>query len=230
MILPSDDIVTMKDNKVINLRAWLLHPYEKTVLKMDMPRHFEVHINGEDIDLLKDLKPLDLPDGNAFEASYKIRKPGDHIIHMLTEPYWDGVEGTFIVHHTKVVVNALGKSGKWDDVRDQEVEIVPLSRPYGLWVGNVFQGQVLFRGKPAKGAVINIERYNENGEFTAPSTHYATQAVLTDPNGIFTYAMPFEGWWGFSVIFDSGRIIKHKGKKGRLGLGATFWVKALSAR
>lgn len=62
---------------------------------------------------------------------------------------------TFIVHFTKVCVNALGLEEGWDKPVGLETEIIPKTRPYGLWTGNVFTGQVLIKGKPA--ADVDVE-------------------------------------------------------------------------
>lgn len=39
-------------------------------------------------------------------------------------------------------MNALGLEEGWDSEIGLETEIVPLTRPYGLWTGNVFTGMV----------------------------------------------------------------------------------------
>ncbi len=227
MLLPSDDIVTMQDEKDISVRAWFLHPFERMVLTMKKPVSFGVRVRGEGTDLLANLTKADIPDGTAYDLSYRIRKPGDHIFHMELAPYWDANEEIFIVQSSKVVINALGRSGGWEEPLGMEVEIVPLTRPYGLWAGNVFQGRVLFRGKPKAGATVEVEHYNAEGSLKAPSTAYITQTVLTDPNGIFTYAIPGKGWWGFAAVFPTDETKAFRNKMYKIERGASFWVHAI---
>ncbi len=226
MLLPSDDIVTMQDEKEISVRAWFLHPFERMVFTMKKPVAFGVRVRGEEMDLLPGLEKADIPDGTAYDLSYRIKKPGDHIFHMEFAPYFDANENIFRVQSSKVVVSALGRSGGWEEPLGMEVEIVPLTRPYGLWAGNVFQGRVLFRGKPMAGATVEVEHYNADGSLVAPSTAYITQTVLTDPSGIFTYAIPRKGWWGFAAVFLTDEKMALRGKKYRVEHGATFWVHA----
>ena len=230
MLTPSDNIVTIKDDKEITLRAWFIDPHERMVLTMNKPKALGVRVRGSEIDLLASLEKLDMPDGTAYELLYRIKKPGDHIFHMTTAPYWDSMDGIFIIQDTKVVVNALGHSGGWEEPLGQTTEIVPLTRPYGLWVGNVFQGRVLYNGKPMAGVEVEVEYFNlldEARRLSAPSTPYVTQSVLTDSDGVFTYAMPRQGWWGFAVTFPSKETKYFRDVKRRVLRGATFWVYAL---
>ena len=226
MLLSSDDIITMQDEKEISVRAWLLHPFERMILTMKKPVAFGVRVRGAEEDLLPGLEKADIPDGTAYDLSYRIKKPGDQIFHMEFAPYFDANERIFIVQGSKVVVSALGRSGGWEEPLGMEVEIVPLTRPYGLWAGNVFQGRVLFRGKPQAGATVEVEHYNADGSLKAPSTAYITQTVLTDPNGVFTYAMPREGWWGFAAVFPTDEKMTFKKEMYSVEHGATFWVHA----
>ncbi|MCK4911550.1 MAG: DUF4198 domain-containing protein [Thermodesulfovibrionales bacterium] len=227
MLLPSDDIVTIKDEKKITLRAWLIHPFEQTVLTMKKPESLGVRVRGVDTDLLERLQKAEVPDGSAYYLAYPIKKPGDHIFHMKSAPYFDANETLFIVQYAKVVVSALGRSGGWEEPIGMEAEIVPLTRPYGLWVGNVFQGRVIFRGKPMPGVKVDVEHYNADGSLKAPSSAYVTQTVLTDSEGVFTYAIPRKGWWGFAALFLSGDTMVLKGKGYAVEHGAIFWVNAL---
>ena len=58
-----------------------------------------------------------------------------------------------------------------------------------------FQGKVLVDGKPVSGADVEVEFYNDKKAIKAPADPFITQAVRTDDQGIFTYVMPWEGWW-----------------------------------
>ena len=37
--------------------------------------------------------------------------------------------------------------------------------------------------------------------------------VKTDKNGVFTFAVPRAGWWGFSAINEEKKAMEHDGKK-----------------
>jgi cobalt/nickel transport protein len=108
-----------------------------------------------------------------------------------------------------------------------KTEIVPLTRPFGLYAGNVFQGRVLMDGKPVPHAEVEIEYYNKNREAEAPNDYAITQVVKADADGIFTYAPPEEGWWGFAALNTADYTMKHEGKAKDVELGAVLWVKFL---
>lgn len=71
---------------------------------------------------------------------------------MEPQPYWEPAEDCYIVHYTKAYVAAFGEEEGWDEPAGLKTEIVPLTRPFGNYAGNVFQGQVLLNGKPVPGA------------------------------------------------------------------------------
>ncbi len=57
-----------------------------------------------------------------------------------------------------------------------------------------------------------------------------TQVVLTDDNGIFTYAAPIPGWWGFSALSTADYKLKHKGQDKNVEVGGVIWVKFSSLK
>lgn len=57
---------------------------------------------------------------------------------MEPKPYFEPAEDCYIIHYTKTVVSAFGLEG-WDRELGLKTEIVPLTRPFGLYAGNVFQ-------------------------------------------------------------------------------------------
>ena len=114
----------------------------------------------------------------------------------------------------------------WDQEVGLKTEIVPLTRPYGLWTGNVFQGIVKVNGKPAPFTEVEVEYYNEDGSVKAPADPMITQVVKADENGVFTYAMPNAGWWGFAALNTDDATLTHEGKEYPVEIGAVLWVKA----
>lgn len=225
MIIPSDDIVGKEDKKTITLDVKFIHPFEGHYMNMDMPKAFGVFADGKKQDLLKSLKKKEVKKFAAWEASYQIKAPGDYAFFVEPAPYWEPAEESFIIHYTKVVVNALGLEEGWDAEIGLKTEIVPLTRPYGLWAGNVFQGIVKVDGKPVPNAEVEVEYYNEGGRLKAPAEPYVTQVVKADQNGVFTYAMPKAGWWGFAALSTADYKMSHEGKEYPVEIGAVIWVK-----
>jgi cobalt/nickel transport protein len=106
-----------------------------------------------------------------------------------------------------------------------KTEIIPLCKPFGLYAGNVFQGIVKFNGKAVPFAEVEIEYYNIDGKITAPTDYMITQTIKADQNGVFTYAVPIAGWWGFGALNPADFKLQHNGKNKDVELGAVIWVK-----
>ncbi len=233
-ITPSDDIVTQDDAKKLEIQVKFIHPMEMHYMEMVKPKQFGVLHNGKKSDLLGSLKAAKGKSSDQTEkytfwtAEYPIRRPGDYIFFVEPAPYWEPAEDVFIVHYTKVCVNALGLEKGWDEPVGLETEIIPLTRPYGFWTGNLFTGQVLLKGKPVPGAEVEIEYLNESPEnktvVVAPADAFVTQVVKADANGVFNYAMPRAGWWGFAALNEADWKLKKDGQEKGVEIGAVFWV------
>jgi len=234
-LTPSDDIISQSDQKTITIDAKFLHPVGLHYMNLAKPDEFGVVHNGKKEDLkstLQEKKGHGLNQSESFtywQTDYKIKRPGDYTFFMKPEPYWEPAEDTFIIHYTKVCINALGLEQGWDEPVGLETEIIPLTRPYGLWTGNLFTGKILLDGKPVPNAEVEVEYLNETPGnttmITPTSDPYFTQVVKADENGVFSYAMPKAGWWGFAALNEASRTIKHDGQDKPIELGAVYWVK-----
>ena len=240
VITPSDDIVTKEDPKRISLEVKFIHPMEMQYMEMAKPKRFGVIYKGKTEDLLGALQSTQGkgPDQDRaftfWKADFTIKKPGDYTFFMEPTPYWEPAEDKFIVHYTKVGVNALGLEEGWDKPVGLEIEIVPLTRPYGFWTGNLFTGQVFLKGKPVPNAEVEVEYLNQSsdnkGIVKAPSDPYVTQVVKADKNGVFSYAMPRAGWWGFAALQDAAWKLKKDGKPKDVEIGAVLWVHTIDMK
>ncbi len=226
MVIPSDDVVTQSKGRTISLRVMFAHPFEGDSMDMVKPVKFGVVFRGKDRkNLVTTLKPVKIKGHKAWKSDFKIGRPGDYVFYVEPQPYWEPAEEAFIVHYTKVVVNAFGLEEGWDAEVGLKTEIVPLTRPYGLYTGNVFRGLVKVNGKPAPFTEVEVEYYNEKGRYKAPAAPFVTQVVKTDQNGVFTYAMPKAGWWGFAALSEDTKRLKHGGKEYPVEIGAVIWVR-----
>lgn len=228
VILPSDTTVE-ETGKAMNFLLLFTHPMEMgPVMEMGVPVQFGVVKGGKKADLLKDLKPVKLEGKSAYEFSYKFKEPGDYVFYIEPAPYWEAAEKKYIIHYTKVIVDVLGAGEGWDVPVGLPVEIEPLTRPYGLWTGNVFQGIVKKNGKAVPFATVEVEYYNEGKRVKAPSDMFTTQVIKADANGVFTYAMPRAGWWGFAALLDGDKKMKAPdGSDADIELGGLIWIKAV---
>jgi len=230
VLLPSTDIVEDQDTRTIDLNLCFTHPMEQgPTMNMARPRQFAVLVGGKKrIDLAGQLKPREVDGKSAYACTLQASSPGDYIVYVEPEPYWEAAEEKMIVHYTKVVIDVLGAEKGWDALVGLPVEIEPLVRPYGLWTGNTFRGIVRYHGQPMPYARVEVEYYNEGRRVKAPRDAFVTQVVKTDPNGVFSYTMPRAGWWGFAALVTGREKMKNpEGKPVEVELGGLMWVKAV---
>ncbi|MDA3834193.1 MAG: DUF4198 domain-containing protein [Spirochaetales bacterium] len=248
MIYSPESVPTAKK---LTLKLVFTHPFEAGHT-MDIgkdekgeihpPIVFGVLHKGEKKDLLKDLKPIVFTSltnkGKAYEADVKLRGMGDYIYYFVPAPYYEKSEDIYIQHCAKVIFNVAGAPTDWDAAVGDPlpVEIVPLDKPYALWVGNVFRGVVTRSGKPVPGAEIEVEYLNHDvvgnsfakkAKVKAPHDALVALTIKADENGVFVFGIPKAGWWGFAAL-GAGGDLKHNGKE--LSQDAVIWVQAIDMK
>ncbi|MDA3916173.1 MAG: DUF4198 domain-containing protein [Deltaproteobacteria bacterium] len=225
MVIPSDNMVMQDDKKRIEIHLSFSHPFEMAGMPLEKPSKFYVVKNRGNTNLMDKLEKIKIMDNSAWNAGYDIKRPGAYTFIMEPEPYWESAEDCYIIHYTKTVVAAFGDDEGWDREIGLKTEIVPLSRPFGLYSGNIFQGIVKLDGKAVPFAQVEVEYYNKNKKAIAPSDYMITQTIKADKNGVFTYAAPVSGWWGFAALNTSDRKMMHENLEKDIELGAVLWVK-----
>ncbi len=225
MVIPQDNMVAPDDPRGVTLNISFSHPFEGIGMEMVKPDALFLVKDGKKTDLVKDIKPFSVMDHPAWQLTYKVKRPGAHAFVMEPHPYWEPAEDCFIVHYTKTIIAAFGDDSGWDEELGLKTEIVPLTRPLGLYAGNIFQGIVKLDGKAVPYAEVEIEYYNKDLNAKAPSEEMITQVVKADQNGVFSYAVPVAGWWGFAALNTSDKKMVHEGEKKDIELGAVIWVK-----
>ena len=224
MVIPSDSMVMQADKRTVTVNFSFSHPMEMVGMVLEKPKAAAVAVNGRSEDLLGRLQPVTVMGHGSWRLDYPIKRPGIYMFHMEPQPYWEPAEDCFIVHHTKTVVTAFGDDEGWDAELGLKTEIVPLSKPYGLYAGNVFQGIVKMDGQPIPFAEVEVEYYNRDKKGQAPTDYMVTQTIKADGNGVFTYATPRSGWWGFAALNTADYTLKLEGQDKDVELGAVIWV------
>ncbi|WP_300462439.1 DUF4198 domain-containing protein [Desulfobacula sp.] len=225
MVIPSDNMVMQDDSKKIGLHLSFSHPFEGVGMPLVKPKGFWVVKKGKQQALNGTLKKIKIMDHTAWKAEYTIKRPGAYTFVMEPVPYWEPAEDCFIIHYTKTVVAAFGDDEGWDTELGLKTEIVPLSKPFGLYAGNVFQGIVKLDGNAVPYAEVEVEYFNREKKVQAPSDYMITQTVKADGNGVFTYAAPVAGWWGFAALNTSDQKMMQANEEKDIELGAVLWVK-----
>jgi cobalt/nickel transport protein len=225
MVIPSDNMVMQGESRDVNIVLSFSHPFEMVGMTLEKPDEFFMVAEESKKDLKAALKPTKLMDHKAWSLDYTLKRPGAHSFVMVPAPYWEPAEDCFIIHYTRTVVAAFGGDDGWDAELGLKTEIVPLSKPFGLYAGNIFQGIVKLDGKPVPYAEVEVEYSNKDKKVTAPSDYMITQTIKADGNGVFSYAAPVAGWWGFAALSTSDQTIKKDGEEKDVELGAVIWVK-----
>ncbi|SLN19814.1 Nickel uptake substrate-specific transmembrane region [Aquimixticola soesokkakensis] len=224
-VIPSTDVAP--EGGAVTLDLSFTHPFEGgPVMALDKPQSLTLTQNGTTSDLTARL--VQTPTG--WGSSLFLAEPGAAVIGVTPEPYWEPVEGKFIQHFTKVIVDSYASGEGWDRLLGLPVEIQPLTRPTGVWAGNLFSGVVLKAGAPLPFAEIEVEFINDGatGEVVvAPNDAFVTQVLKADANGTFSYAMPRAGWWGFAALTEADTpMVAPDGRSVPVEAGGLIWVRA----
>jgi len=229
MVIPSRATVGATD-KTVTLTLSFSHPFEGKGMDMAQPRAFYVLLGDRKVDLTGKLGPARVMEHQAWSMEYRFRRPAVARFVMVPQPYWEEAEDLFIVHFTKTIVGVFGEDQGWDRPVGLPMEIVPLTRPFGNYAGNSFSGRVLADGKPLAGATVEVEFYNRDHGVRAPSDYHVTQEIRTDEQGVFTFACPWPGWWGFAALREKGTMKDEQGRDKPVEQGGVLWIRMDGAR
>ncbi|BAV91975.1 DUF4198 domain-containing protein [Candidatus Desulfovibrio trichonymphae] len=230
MVIPSAATITEKKDANLKIDLAFAHPMEMKGMDMAAPKAFTVTVDGRTEDVRYLLKPSVILGHKAWQAAYAVKKPGVYQFAVAQAPYFEPAEDTYIVHYTKTVTAAFGGEDGWNEPLGLKTEIVPLTRPFGNYAGNIFRGQVLLNGKPAPNTDVEVEFWNTDGRRTAPNEYFLTQIVRTDQNGVFAFGVPWAGWWGFAALSTADEKLDYKGEQKPIELGAVLWTEFVAPR
>ncbi len=164
----------------------------------------------------------------AFQLDFQPPVRGDYTIVFESPAVWMAEEKHFLRDTARVTIHVEAQKG-WDARHAEATQfaIAPLTRPYGLRAGTVFQAAV----HPADGVshLVEVERFNPEPPRALPPDEHITLAVKTDPNGTATCTLPDPGWWGLTAVRRYPAEAKpptrdHDGKAYPLIERATLWV------
>jgi cobalt/nickel transport protein len=205
------------------------HPFEHQLFDAPTPEAvFALAPDGTRTDLAAALQKVEAAgaDGKsvtAFQFAFTPAKRGDHTLVLAAPPIWLDEEKLFLHDTVKVVYHVQTQNG-WDTPTGVPFELVPLTRPYGLQPGVVFQAQALAAGKPLARALVEVERYNAAPpKEPLPPDEQITRRVKTDPNGVLTCTLTEPGWWCVTAQRDGGKR-ERGGQMYPVVQRTTFWV------
>jgi cobalt/nickel transport protein len=233
MLLP-ETAGAKKGDRVAFIYQWG-HPFEHQLF--DAPPPARVQVVGPDgtrQDLTNTLEKIKEDKATAHRFRFRPQERGDYLFLLTTPPIWMAEEQEYYQDTAMVVLHVQAQKG-WDVGSDRNFKMLPLTRPYGLLPGMVFQARVVGLPAPARGAEPDVrltpqaglpvfcERYNPRPPKELPPDELITFTSKTDPNGTLTCTLPTAGWWGITVQRDAGRRT-HMGRDYPLRQRLTWWV------
>jgi cobalt/nickel transport protein len=218
----------------VGLLFW--HPLgDGPAIDMARPQEFFLINRGRQTDLLPLLAPKAFATAagpaNGFTAMVPLRSTGDYIFTVVPEPHRDPIGGFYIQAITKAYVNRGQLPSDWYRPVGLKAEIVPMTRPYGVFVASTFTGLVLSGGEPVPGAKVEVVYMAaplnladaSAGAPTVKPPRAGIVTVLADANGFFTFGIPRAGWWCFSAI-GVGPDVRYEDRP--LSQDAAIWIYA----
>ena len=129
----------------------------------------------------------------AWALEYTPKERGDHLLVLQTKPLSHGEQT--LQDFVKVVIPVGGVQRGWDRSLGLELELVPLTRPYGLAPGAHLRVEVQAKGKPVPGARVEVERLNLQAPATLPPEPFITGVEKANGQGELAATLSAPGWW-----------------------------------
>jgi uncharacterized GH25 family protein len=210
------------------------HPFEHELFDAPEPESVLVIApDGTKTDLKKALEKVTVTTGEkgekkvtAYRFKFTPEKRGDYVFVLRTSPIWMPDENEYWQDTVKVVLHVQTQQG-WDHAGQSDFEFRPLTRPYGLQPGMVYQAR-LMQGEKAdlrafSDKLVEIERYNATEPKSKPSEEQITRTAKTDPQGVVTTTLTDAGWWSLTASRPAG-MKEREGKNVPLRQRSTLWV------
>jgi cobalt/nickel transport protein len=226
MLLPRPS--SAKKGEVVTVFYYWGHPFEHQLFDAPAPESvLAITPGGHKIDLKQSLEKIAkrAADGNkvtAYQLRFAPEQRGDYLLILNTPAIWMEEDQEFLQDTVKALLHVQAQKG-WDAAAGEGFEVLPLTRPYGLQPGMVFQAQVQWGGTPLAGALVEVEHYNPAPPQKLPPDEHITHTLKTDPNGCLTCTLTEPGWWCLTAQHQSGNR-DHDGKAYPLRQRATLWV------
>jgi nickel transport protein len=233
MLLPEKH--SIKEGEQVVVTYQFGHPFEHELGDAEKPvRAVAFAPDGKSTDLVSALEKVELPAGDGkkavgYRVSFRPSGRGDFTLVFESPPVWMADEKHFVHDITRVVIHVQTQNG-WDrrHVDSNDFTLVPLTRPYGLRPGTVFQA-LARPGAANVSHLVEVERYNVATPKVLPPDEQITLALKTDPSGVATCTLPDPGWWAVTATRRYGPkqvapTRERDGKAYPVVERATLWV------
>ncbi|HKA07239.1 MAG TPA: DUF4198 domain-containing protein, partial [Gemmataceae bacterium] len=166
MLLPDRHSVKTGDKVIVTYQFG--HPFEHELFDAEKPaKAVAFDPVQKSVDLLPSFEKVEVPgrEGKkvaAYRFTFQPAGRGDYTIIVESPPIWMADEKHFFHDICRVTIHVDAQKG-WDYrfVDPAQFSITPLTRPYGLRSGMIFQSHVLAPGTGfTQSHLVEIERYN----------------------------------------------------------------------
>ena len=216
--------------KELNIAIAFGHPFAQTATDMDLVQMFAaiqypVKEDGQILrrEFLDTLKPAKYLKKTAWAGTIPLPGPGLYQLVLETRPYWEEAQGLFLQQFAQTLVPVQGCEHGWDIPVGLKLEILPMTRPFGLAAPALFTGRVLLDGKNLSDTPVRIEYLNEDKR-TVPNPYHQTQRVRTDERGVFSFVCPHPGWWGLAAVTKGDPLKGPDGQPKDTELAGVLWI------
>jgi uncharacterized GH25 family protein len=236
MLLPQS--ASAKKGEAVTFTYQWGHPFEHQLFDAPAPAYVVVRApDGKESDLTKSVTKTTVAAAEgkkvvSYQFKFTPEQRGDYVFKLETPPIWMEEDGEFLQDFVKVVLHVQAQKG-WDGAVNELFEFLPLTRPYGLQPGMVFQARMdvdRARGTtdgrdpvPLAGALIEIEKYNATAPKELPPDEHITRTAKTDPRGVVTTTLTEAGWWCLTATRTAGKKDR-EGKSYPVRQRSTLWV------
>lgn len=211
----------------------LMYPYKYENTDLDMPQSLAVlepaqkpdagGIKLERRDLLGDIEEIRYLDKKAWGINLALSRPGANHLTLETKPWWDEENKLYRQYQVKSPILTGDVDTGWDIPLGLELEILPLTRPFGLSAPCLFSAAVYQDSKPVPGILVRAGHINEE-RLAAPTPWHESLTVRTNANGEFSVIFNRPGWWYCEASQEREPLKSPEGEFSPLLFATVFWV------
>lgn len=211
----------------------LMRPQAYVAQAMDMPQSFAMIFQAEKPgnagdkpvrkDLLGDVEEIRYLDTKAWGANVALPDPGLYQFIMEGKPFWNENKNEYFQQSAKLYLPVLSNGSGWDKAVSLDLEIVPLTRPYGLQDPAFFSARLLKNGKAVDNARVMAGRLNINKKAASGRWH-GQMETRTDQAGIFSFVLNEPGWWYCEAVVQGEPLKGTDGEMKEVRKSAIIWL------
>lgn len=174
-------------------------------------------------DLLGDIEEIAYEEKKAWGANVDLSRDGLYQFIAETKPWWDELSKSYYQQQAKLVLPVNKADYGWDLSTGQALEILPLTRPFGLKTPALFAGRAMADGKPLANALIKMAPLSKITD-TAKASWQSNLEAKTDENGQFSFVLNSPGWWYCVVSLPIAPLKGPDGELSPVELTSILWL------